>query len=125
MARHNSRGCGLILVAALAFAGAASPAEPILRLSGTTELPGVEGDMDHLAVDEAGQRLFVAAEDNGTLRVIDLKTGKLLRTLKGFATPHSVLYLADQAELYLTDRSAPLTVLDTSTFQGNLYLTTT
>src|SRR5580693_3876810 len=88
----------------------------ILSLVHTTELPGIEGDLDHLAIDTAGQRLFVTAEDNGTLRVIDLKTGKLERTIKGFKTPHSILYLPDQSELYITDGSKAVQVLDSNTF---------
>src|SRR5258708_34787033 len=77
----------------------------ILDLVRTTNLPGIEGDLDHLAIDTAGQRLFVAAEDNGTLRVIDRKTGKLIRTVKGLKTPHSSLYLPGQSELHSPDGS--------------------
>ncbi len=87
-----------------------------LSLLRTTDLPGIEGDLDHLAIDTAGQRLFVAAEDNGTLRVIDLTTGKLARTVKGLKNPHSILYLPEQAELYVTDGSQSVQVLDSKTF---------
>lgn len=87
-----------------------------LELINTTDLPGIEGDLDHLAIDTAGQRLFVAAEDNGTLRVIDLKTGKLERTVKGFKTPHSILFLPEQSELYIADGSKAVQVLDSNTF---------
>ena len=90
--------------------------KPSLQLAGTTDLPGISGDLDHLAIDTAGQRLFLAAEDNGTLRVIDLKTGKLVRTVKGFETPHSILYLPDAKELYVTDGSKGVKVLDSNTF---------
>src|SRR5437660_203334 len=101
---------------ALAFCAAESGFAGVLELVRTTELPGIEGDLDHLAIDTAGQRLFVCAEDNGTLRVIDLKTGKLLRTVKGFKTPHSILYLPDQSELYLADGSNAVQVLDSNSF---------
>jgi len=96
-----------------------------LNLLQTTELPGIEGDLDHLAIDTAGQRLFVAAEDNGTLRVIDLKTGKLARTVKGFKTPHSILYLPDQAELYITDGTKAVQVLDSNSFAVKRTIPTT
>src|SRR5260370_11403180 len=88
----------------------------ILELVRTTDLPGIEGDLDHLAIDTAGQRLFVTAEDNGTLRVIDLKTGKLVRTVTGFKNTHSILYLPGQSELYVTDGSKAVQVLDSNTF---------
>lgn len=101
----------------------ASPA--VLQLIGTTDLPGISGDMDHLAIDTAGQRLFVAAEDNGTVRVIDLRTHKLVRTVKGFETPHSILFLPDQNELYITDGSKEVKVLNSDTFQVKKTIHTT
>ena len=100
----------------LAFCTLQGGASPTLNLVGTTELPGIEGDLDHLAIDTAGQRLFVCAEDNGTLRIIDLKTGKLVRTVKGFKNPHSILYLPEQSELYLADGSNAVQILDSNTF---------
>ena len=115
----------LSLGLAIAFCGAQSGVIPILNLVQTTDLPGIEGDLDHQAIDVAGQRLFVAAEDNGTLRVIDLKTGKLVRTLKGFKNPHSILYLADQTELYLADGSKTVQVLDSNTFAVKRTIPTT
>ena len=36
----------------------------VLRLVQTIPLPGVEGRLDHLAVDLNGQRLFIAALGN-------------------------------------------------------------
>ncbi len=96
-----------------------------LKLVGTTDLPDISGDVDHLAIDTAGERLFLAAEDNGTLRVIDLKTGKLERTVKGFNTPHSILYLPDAKELYVTDGSKAVQVLDSETFQVKRSIATT
>ncbi len=96
---------------------AKTPDKPVMELIGSTDLPGISGDMDHLAIDTAGQRLFVCAEDNGTLRVINLRTGKLDRTVKGFDTPHSVLYLPGARELYVTDGSKAVKVLDSASFQ--------
>src|ERR1700694_203712 len=116
---HNSKPSGVrqrAVLILLVFCCAQSSVAAVLDLVRTTDLPGIEGDLDHLAIDTAGQRLFVCAEDNGTLRVIDLKTGKLLRTVKGFKTPHSILYLPDQSELYIADGSKALQVLDSNTF---------
>jgi DNA-binding beta-propeller fold protein YncE len=82
-----------VVLATTALWAAENASKQPLHLARAAELADVSGDMDHLAIDAAGQRLFVAAEDNGTLRVIDLKTGKLQRTVKGFQTPHSILYV--------------------------------
>ena len=113
----------VVVVAVIFYVPLASSA--VLQLVGTTDLPGISGDMDHLAVDTGGQRLFVCAEDNGTVRVIDLKTHKLLRTVKGFETPHSILFLPDQKELYITDGSKEVKVLDSDTFQVKRTIPTT
>ena len=107
------------------FAFVSSAWSPTLQPAGVTDLPGISGDLDHLAIDTAGQRLFLAAEDNGTLRVIDLKTGKLERTVKGFNNPHSILFLPDQNELYVTDGSKAVQVLDASTFRVKKTIPTT
>jgi len=50
-----------------------------LKLAQTIPLPGLkDGDFDHFALDSAGQRLFLAAEENSTIVVIDLRTNKLI-----------------------------------------------
>ncbi len=77
-----------------------------LRLHGSTELPGYTGDFDHFAVDVKGNRLFLAAEDHGTLEVFDLVTGKHLKTIKGVESPHGILYLAEKNRLIVTDSGA-------------------
>ncbi len=104
---------------------ARTPDRPVLELIGSTDLPDISGDMDHLAIDTAGRRLFVCAEDNGTLRVINLATGKLDRTVKGFETPHSILYLPEARELYVTDGSKSVKVLDSGSFQVKRTVSTT
>jgi DNA-binding beta-propeller fold protein YncE len=115
----------LFLSLSLIGLGAANGAGPALQLVSSTELPEISGDLDHLAIDTAGQRLFVAAEDNGTLRIIDLKSGKLERTIKGFNTPHSILYLPAARELYVTDGSRAVQVLDSETFAVKKTIPTT
>src|ERR1700751_2391287 len=98
------------MVAAVCAAGAAAAgsasgarADTVLVLQGRTELPGYTGDFDHFAVDLEGRRLFLAAEDHGTLEVFDLDTGKRLRTVEGVETPHAVLYLAGSKRLVVSD----------------------
>jgi DNA-binding beta-propeller fold protein YncE len=117
--------CLGVLGAGLLLSAASNGSSATLNLVQTTDLPGIEGDLDHLAIDTAGQRLFVCAEDNGTLRIIDLKTGKLVRTVKGFKTPHSILYLPEQSELYVTDGSKAVQILDSNTFAVKRTIPTT
>jgi len=75
---------------------------PLKRL-GETALPGFSGDFDHFAVDETGNRLFLAGEDHKTLEVFDLKTGRRLKSIDGFGAPHAIFYLADSDRIVVTD----------------------
>jgi len=65
----------------------------LLTLHRTLGLGGVHGRIDHLALDPAGKRLFVAALGNGTLEVIDLAAGKRTARVGGLQEPQSVLFL--------------------------------
>jgi DNA-binding beta-propeller fold protein YncE len=80
-----------------------SQASEPLRLVQTVPLPGITGDFDHFAVDLKGSRLFLAGEDHKTIEVIDLNKSERIRSLTGFGTPHSILYLPDRDEIYVTD----------------------
>ena len=90
-----------------ALCGTALPAvaaNEALRPLGRTELPGYSGDFDHFEYDLSSNRLWLAAEDHGTLDVFDLKTGKLQRSVKGIVdTPHGILYMKQQKRLIVTD----------------------
>ncbi len=61
----------------------------------TIPLNGIEGRIDHMSMDVAGQRLFVAALGNNTVEVVDLKQGKVVRSLKGFSEPQGVGFSPD------------------------------
>src|SRR5205807_2198322 len=56
-------------------------------------MPGVNGRIDHMAVDVKGMRLFVAALGNNTVEVVDLKRGSVARSLRGFHEPQGVAYI--------------------------------
>jgi DNA-binding beta-propeller fold protein YncE len=93
-------------------------ASPVLQALGRTELPGYGGDFDHFGVDLAGNRLFLAAEDHGTLEVFDLKSGAHEKTVSGVETPHSIFFIPDMNRLLVTDSGAGMTkVLDATTYQ--------
>ncbi|MBV9074646.1 MAG: hypothetical protein JOZ10_13520 [Acidobacteria bacterium] len=89
----------LLLGLGIAAANDSAP----LKLVTSVDLPKYSGDFDHFAADVNGNRLFLAAEDHGTLEVFDLKSTKWLKTIKGFDTPHSILYLPSARELFVTD----------------------
>ena len=72
-----------------------------LRLQREIPLPGVEGRIDHMAADVAGQRVFVAALGNGTLEVVDLAQGKRTATIKGLKEPQGVTYVPANGDIYV------------------------
>jgi DNA-binding beta-propeller fold protein YncE len=83
---------------------AALGADQALRATGKTELPGYTGDFDHFGYDLKSNRLWLAAEDHGTLDVFDLKTAKKQQSLKGVVdTPHGIVYLPEKNRLIVTD----------------------
>ena len=101
--------CSLLIAGAISSGACA--AEP-LRLIGHSDLGGYTGDFDHSAVDLKGNRLFVAAEDHGTLEIFDLKTGTHLKTVKGdIETPHSIFPLPKEGRILVTDSGKSMTKL--------------
>ena len=50
-----------------------------MELMQTIPLKGKPGKLDHLTVDNKGERLLLANKVNNTLDIIDLKAGKLLK----------------------------------------------
>jgi DNA-binding beta-propeller fold protein YncE len=86
-----------ILTAAVVFLVLmqSSSAQEPLTLVRSIELPRVEGRIDHLAVDVAGQRLFVAALGNNTVEVLDLKAGTHVKSIPGFREPQGIAVAPD------------------------------
>ena len=96
------------------------PAGPdaVLRLVQTIPLEGVEGRIDHLAVDVAGKRVFVAALGNNTVEVVDLAAGHRTRSLTGFDEPQGIAYLADAGRLVVANGgSGAVDLLDGATLE--------
>jgi DNA-binding beta-propeller fold protein YncE len=83
---------GTVLVALIIQS--AGNQEP-LALVRTIDLPRVEGRIDHLAYDAAGQRLFVAALGNNTVEVVDVKAGVHVKSLPGFREPQGIAVVPD------------------------------
>src|ERR1043165_1918255 len=79
----------------IAIAGAHGEQNAFLQSAGAIELPGVEGRIDHMAVDQAGKRLFVAALGNNTVEVIDLAAKKVVSQLKGMEEPQGIAVAPD------------------------------
>lgn len=105
-----------VFAVALTLVFANTAPSPPLTLVQTVELPAIEGDLDHLSLDTARARLLMTAEDNGTIRVIDLTSYKLADTLRGFKNPHAILQLPQAHSLFITDGSDAIQVRDSGTY---------
>ena len=79
-----------LLLANLLEASAQPP-----HLVQTIPLEEVQGRIDHMSMDVSGKRLFVAALGNNTVEVVDLKQGKVVRSLSGFSEPQGVCFVPE------------------------------
>src|SRR6267143_3439017 len=79
-----------------------------LKLIQSISLPGLkDGDFDHFQVDLPGQRLFLTAEDNSAVEVIDLRANRLIHRITGPKAPHSMAYNPDSKKLFVVDDGGP------------------
>src|SRR6202166_2535520 len=83
-----------------------------------TRIVGLPNHFDHLTPDLKNNRLFVVPEDNKSIEVYDIRTGKFVHSIKGIGVGHSVVYRADIDEIFVTDGSeGSLHILNGTTYQ--------
>src|SRR5207245_9755351 len=89
-----------------------------LQLTQRVALPNVNGRMDHMGIDIAGQRLFATAFDNHTLSVIDLKAGQQVRLIPDLDEPQAAYYDAATTHLFVSAAGdGPDRLFDRQTFR--------
>src|SRR5262245_26982546 len=82
----------------------AQPAETTpLQIEAKIPIGNVSGRIDHMAIDLARQRLFVAELGNNTVGIIDLSGRRTLRTIEGMKEPQGVAYLPALDTLYVAN----------------------
>jgi len=102
--------CGCII--------AAHAEEKTLKLKQTIPLPGVEGRIDHFALDASGERLFVCALGNNTVEVLDLRKGERIRSITGFGAPQGIVYIPELDRLFVAnDKGGIFKIYDGKSFQ--------
>jgi hypothetical protein len=94
------RPLAFLIVMLLGFAARAGEAP--LRLIQTIPLPDGRGRIDHMALDSARQRLFVAELGNDSVAVVDLKAGKMTDRITGVAEPQGVVYAPEFDRLFVS-----------------------
>jgi YVTN family beta-propeller protein len=73
----------------------------VLALEAKIPLGNVAGRIDHLAIDLARRRLFVAELGNNTVGVVDLNSKSVVHRISGLSEPQGVAYLPVSDTLYV------------------------
>lgn len=82
------------------------------------DLLNVTGGFDLMALDLSTNRLFLSAEDNHTVEVIDIKENRLIKSLPGFNEPKWVVYRPETNIAYIsTGLDAKVTAINATTYQ--------
>ncbi len=111
---------GLLLVSVLIVGGAQTrnapqakaPAAP-LKLERTIPLGIIEGRLGRPAIDLQGQRLFIPAPAAGTVEVVDLNQGKVVKSIQGLQRPQSAAWHPGKSRLYVcTRQDAAVSIYD-------------
>jgi DNA-binding beta-propeller fold protein YncE len=92
-------------------------AEELAKNLTTTRIVGLPNHFDHLTPDLKNNRLFVVPEDNKSIEVYDIRSGKFLHSIKGIGVGHSVVYRADTDRIFVTDGTDG----DLKIFNGTTY----
>jgi len=70
------------------------------------------------APDLDGHRLFLTAEENGKVVIIDTRMNKLVHTIDDVKAPHAILYRKDLKKLFIVDGdSSAVKVFDSDHYQ--------
>jgi len=100
------------------YLAAAESGNAPLQLKQTIALPGVEGRIDHLELDAAGERLFVCALGNNTAEVLDLRKGERVHTIGGLGAPQGLVYISELNRLFIAnDKGGICNFYDAKSFQ--------
>src|SRR5713226_3997170 len=95
------------------------PQNPALRLVAKYPIPHMTGTWDHLAGDGASGRLFLTAQDEHAIDVLDVENGKLLTRLAGsFNRPQGQFFIAELNRLVTSNgRDGTVRFTDTDTYR--------
>lgn len=96
----------LTFIVCLPFALKAQEKKP-LTLVATIPLPGLkDGDFDHFAPDLDGHRLFLTAEENDKLEVLDTSKNQRIHTMEDVKAPHAILFRSNLKKLFVVEGDA-------------------
>jgi DNA-binding beta-propeller fold protein YncE len=99
---------GMVLAGFLVSARAVSAEGPaagdsLLTLEASIPLGGIQGRIDHMAVDAKRQRVYVAAIENNTLEIVDLAQRTHVGRIEGLHEPQGVAYVPETDRILVTN----------------------
>ncbi len=110
---------GILIGALVHCLVAAEPAAEGLQLLQAIALPGVEGRIDHLDIDAAGNRLFVCALGNNSVEILDLREGNRIHSIPAGGAPQGVAYLPGLERLLIAnDKDGLCQIYDAKSWQS-------
>ena len=93
--------------------------EKALKPKQTIPLPGVEGRIDHFAIDASGERLFVCALGNNTVEVLDLRKGERIHSITGLGAPQGIAYIPELNRIFVAnDKGGICKIYDGKSFEA-------
>ncbi|PYJ46810.1 MAG: hypothetical protein DME85_08775 [Verrucomicrobia bacterium] len=108
-----------VLVASCGWIIAAHAEQEAIKLKQTIALPGVEGRIDHFALDPSGERLFVCALGNNTVEVLDLRKGQRIHSITGLGSPQGIVYVPELNRIFVAnDKGGIFKIYDGKLFQS-------
>ncbi len=69
----------------------------------TIQLPGTAGRIDHMAYDPTLHLLYVAALGSDSIKVVNVSSGVVLKTISGFSEPQGVLYVPTSSSILVSN----------------------
>jgi hypothetical protein len=135
-ARNFARLVAACILAVSAIGGAAAqdthrpavapapdiPANPALRLVARIAMPHMSGTWDHLAADAKTARLFLSAQEDHAVDIVDLRAARpILRMIGNFNRPQGQFYIPELNKLVVTNGKDGTAKI----FRGDTYQLTT
>jgi YVTN family beta-propeller protein len=110
--------CVAVTLCFTSIVAAAAQSTTTLKLKNTISLQGVEGRIDHLAYDLAGERLFVCALGNNTVEVIDLRSSQRIHSITSLGSPQGIAYIPEPNRLFVaSDKGGICNIYDGKSLQ--------
>ena len=108
MTKFQDRAVSISLAVAALLVGIGRPTaqtqSPLpLQLEAKIPLGEVRGRIDHMAIDLARLRLFVAELGNDTVGIVDLKKREVIQTISGLREPQGLGYVPAMDALYVAN----------------------